>query len=334
MVGGGGVRVRILSTILAAAAAIVVVGCSHQGDSLVLAGDGTRLSSEEIDKDPLALLPGSPIGVVYADAQAAFGSQVGPAALAMMAAAVPLGADANFDAKRDVQKVYIGFYSLQGADLAAVIQGSFDPDAIQASVTRNTPTPLGVTLGKLTYAGNDLYVAGGLGFSVVTRHTIVAGNEAGMRRVLDRIRDKRVRRDMADWMVQLIESPKAAIVGVVDLTSQPMVSSLSQQLPFLSGLKVARVLGNYQNPGLNFAGALTYPDPATAAQASQSVQRIAQLASYSSLLALLGIRPPIQDMQARTEQSDVQFIVSVDAQSASGMVDAMSQAMRASALKK
>jgi len=292
------------------------------------------MSSEEIDKDPLALLPGSPIGVVYVDAQAAFGSQLGPAALALASTAVPLGVDANFDAKRDVQKVYVGFYSLEGADLAAVIQGNFDPEAIQASVARNAPTGLGVTLGKLTYAGNDLYVAGGLGFSVVTRHTIVAGNETGMRRVLDRVRDKRVRRDIADWMVQLIENPKAAIVGVLDLTSQPMVSGLSQQVPFLSGLKVARILGNYQNPGLNFAGALTYPDQPTAEQASQSLQRLAQLASYSSLLALLGIRPPIQDVQVRTEQGDVQFIVSVDAQSGSGVLDAMSQAMRAAAQKK
>jgi len=118
------------------------------------------------------------------------------------------------------------------------------------------------------------------------------------------------------------------MVGVADLTTQGSVAAAAQQLPFLNGLQVARVLGNFQAPGINFAGALTYPDAATAAAGGQSVQRIAQLASYTSLLALLGIKPPIQDMQVKTEKNDVQFIIAIDAQGASGMLDAMSQAMR------
>jgi len=322
------VRLRALLAVVTLSFASLVSSCSHKGDSLVLSGDGSRLSSEEIDKDPIALLPGGAIGLAYVDAQAAYQSQMGAAFASFTASALPLGPESNFDAKRDVSKVYLGFYSLQGADVAAVVQGNFDPDAIKASVGRGTPTMLGAPLTKLSYAGNDLYVAGDVGFVVATKHTVIAGNETGIRRVLDRIRDKRVRRDVSEWMLQLIETPKASMVGVADLTTQGSVAAAAQQLPFLNGLQVARVLGNFQAPGINFAGALTYPDAATAAAGGQSVQRIAQLASYTSLLALLGIKPPIQDMQVKTEKNDVQFIIAIDAQGASGMLDAMSQAMR------
>lgn len=314
--------------LILAFASMMVFACGHAKDSLVLAGDGTRLSAEQIDKDPLALLPGGAVGVAYIDLQAAFASQVGPAALGLAASAVPLGADSNFDPRRDLSKAYVGFYSLQGVDAAAVFVGTFDPDAIRASVDRRAPTILGAPLTKLSYAGNDLYIAGGVGFVVVTKHTLIAGNETGIRRCLDRIRDKNIRRDIAEWMVQLVESPKASIVAAADLTSQAQIAGAAQQLPFVNGLKLARVLGNFEPPGINFAGALTYPDPSSAQQAGQSVQRIAQWTAYTSLLALIGIRPPIQDMQVRTEQNDVQFIIKVDAQGASGVFEALSKSMR------
>jgi hypothetical protein len=322
-------RLRALLAIVSLVfASLASPACTKKGDTLVLAGDGSRLSSEQIDKDPIALLPGGAIGVTYVDLQAAFASQVGPAAVVMAASALPLGVDANFDARRDLSRVYVGMYSFQGVDAAAIFQGNFDPDAIRASVDRRAPTLLGAPITKLSYAGNDLYVAGGVGFVVVTKKTVIAGNETGIRRCLDRIRDKHVRRDISEWMAQLLENPKAAVVGAADLTSQPEVAGAAQQLPFLSGLRIARVLGNFEPPGINIAGALTYPDPASAQAAGQSVQRIAQWSSYAALLSLIGIRPPIQDMQVRTEQNDVQFIIKVDAQGASGMMDAVSQQMR------
>jgi len=323
------VRLRALIAFATLSLSVFVSACSHQGDSLVLAGDGTRMSAEEIDRDPLALLPGGALGLAYVDAQEAYKSQMGASFASFTAAALPLGPDANFDARRDVTKAFIGFYSLQGVDVAAVIQGNFDPDAIKSSVSKGSPTMLGAPLTKLSYAGNDLYIAGDVGFVVVTRHTVIAGNDVGIRRTLDRIRDKKVRRDVSEWMVQLIETPKASMVGVADLSSQSALSALAQQAPFLNNLQVARVLGNFQAPGINFAGALTYPDAANAEVASKSVQQLAQLASWTSLLAIIGIRPPIQNMQVQVEKNDVQFIVSIDAQGASGILDSLSGAMRA-----
>jgi len=321
-------RRGLLVVMAALLIAVCVQGCPKQGDSVVLAGDGTRLSSEEIDRDPLALLPGGPVGLVYLDAQAAFQSDLGPAAARLISHVVPLGPDANFDAKRDVRKAYIGAYSLQGADLAVVVQGTFDPDAIRTAADRGVMTALGVPLMHLEYARNDLYTAGGVGFVVVTRSTAVTGNETGIRRVLDRIRDKRVRRDVPSWMASLVETPKASMVGVADLSSEPQISATAQQFPFLGGLTIVRVLGNFEPPGINFAGSLTYPDPASAERAAESLQKVSQLTAYTNLLALIGIRPPIQNMQVRTEQKDVQFIVAVDSQSASSLLDLTGRSIR------
>jgi hypothetical protein len=327
-------RLRAGLGLVVAALWLLVSGCAHQGDSVVLAGDGSRLSADEIDRDPLALLPAGVIALVHADVQAAYASPVGEAAANLVTGVLPMGPETNFDARRDVRRVVLGVYSLQGADLAMVVQGTFDTDAIGRAMAHGAPTLMGAPFTKLTYAGNDLYIAGGLGFTVVTRRTLVAGNETGMRRVLDRVRDKRVKREIPDWMAQLVDSPKASIVGVADLAGQAPVAAAAQQMPFLGNLKMARVLGNFQPPGINFAGAMTYPDAASAAQAGGYVQRLAQLASYTSLLALIGVKPPIQDLQARVEQNDVQFILAVGSQSAGALLDALGRAVRGMTAKR
>ena len=166
-----------------------------------------------------------------------------------------------------------------------------------------------------------MFVLGDVGFVVVTRQTLVAGNETAIRRVLDRIRDKRVRRDVPDWMAKLIDTPEASIVGVADLSTDAIVAGAAQQTPFLNGLTVARVLGNFEAPGINFAGSLTYPDTATATQAAASLQEISKLSSYMALLSFFGIQPPIQNLQARVQDRDVQFIVAVNSNSAAQLMD-------------
>lgn len=202
-----------------------------------------------------------------------------------------------------------------------IVQGNFDPDAIRTAATMGRTNSLGVRLTRLEYANNDLFVAGDVGFVVVTRQTMIAGNETGIRRTLDRIRDKRVRREVPDWMASLVDDPKASIVGVGDLSTDPVVRGAAQQTPFLNGLTVVRVLGNFEPPGINFAGSITYPDNATASAAGASLDQLGQLTSYANLLAIIGIQPPIQNLQVRVEQRDVQFIAAVNAQGAAQMLD-------------
>src|SRR5262249_29139257 len=144
---------------------------------------------------------------------------------------IPIGQEAGFVAQRDLRSMVGGVYSLAGADAVAVAQGDFRPDLIQAAADRHATTALGVPLVHSKYAGNDVYTAGNVGFTVVTAHTLLVGNETGMRRALDRIRDGRVRREVPDWMTKLMDNPQASMLLAGDLTNQPHVAAVAKAAP-------------------------------------------------------------------------------------------------------
>jgi hypothetical protein len=296
--------------------ALAFAGCKHnEGDSVVVTGEGTRLSSEAIDKDSLALLPANPVALGWLDAQAFFASPFGTELNRLAAKYVPLGQEAGFVPQRDLKKVVAGIYSLAGADIVGVAQGDFNPDLIRASADRHTTSQLGVPLVHSAYAGNDVYTAGNIGFTVVTQHTLLVGNETGMRRALDRIRDNRLRREVPAWMTKLMENPQASMVLAGDVTNQPHVAALTKSLPFLNGLMNFRILGNFQPPGLNLAGTLSYSDPTSAAAGAGALRGLGQMGGLTSVLAIFGIGSPLQNVQANSQDNDATFVMALDGQS-------------------
>ena len=303
-------------------------GCTKKGNSIVLAGDGTRLSAEEIDRDPLALLPSGVVGLVHVDGRAAFQSSLGGPITQVIQSFMPLGPESNFEPARDVRRVVVGLYSLQGADVAMIVQGTLDPDAIRNAAMNGRPTAFGVPLTRVTYANNDVFVAGDVNFVIVTRQTMIVGSETGIRRTLDRIRDKRVRRDVPNWMASAIDTPQASIVAVADLSTDPAVQAAAQQAPFLYGLTVVRILGNFQPPGMHLAGTLTYPDVDRANTASSSLAQVARLSSVASLLSLIGIQSPIDSIQVRTEDRDVQFTATINARGVGPLLEWWTRSLR------
>jgi len=75
----------------------------------------------DLDSDPLALLPGSAVVVANLDAKAMFASaSVGAQAGALADALLPLGDDAGFEARRDVDRIVLGVYPSTGADAVAL----------------------------------------------------------------------------------------------------------------------------------------------------------------------------------------------------------------------
>jgi membrane-associated protease RseP (regulator of RpoE activity) len=202
-----------------------------------------------------------------------------------------------------------------------IIQGTFDPDAIRNAAMNGQPTASGRPVTRVQYANNDVYVVGDISFVVVTKETMIAGNETGIRRTLDRIRDKKVRRDVPAWMAELVENPSASIVAIADLSTDPVVRSAAQQMPFLDNLSVVRILGNFEPPGINLAGTLSYPDTVKATSAGASLEGIARLSSFTQLLSLVGIQPPIKNIEVRVEDRDVKFIAAINSRGAAQMID-------------
>jgi hypothetical protein len=258
--------------------------------------------------DALALLPGNPIIAGTVDARAFFGSQTFGADLAKLVEKyVPIGAEAGFQASRDVDRVTFGSYSYQGIDIAAIVVGRFDSAKIKLLATSQSPTKAGVPLVVSQYTGRDIYTVNNIGFTLLSDTRAIVGTEQGMRRVLERIKDKRVKRDISPWMLQTIETSGAALAVVGDFATQPIPQDVSRQIPFMQqGLKAARLIATFKD-GVQLAGALTYPDAASADTASQAVK---QAASLSKWLAVFGIK--VQNVDIKVEKTDVQVSAGID----------------------
>jgi hypothetical protein len=309
-VSRGAVRV-LFPLLLTLAGAAALAGCRGK-ESIVSIGGDKKLSAEDIDKDPIALLPGGAVGFGYLDAQAFFASSIGPSGLRLAARIVPLTPEMNFDPKRDIQFVWGGVYSMQGADFAMIVQGTFDQTAIEAAANRGAVTAVGKPLTKIDYAGNTMYVSGEVGLVLLTPKTALLGNSAGLRRGLDRIRDGRVKREIPDWMIDLSKTEGAQVTFGADLASQPAPATMVAQVPFLQGMKTARLIGKFEPPGLKVAGALTYPDAATAQNAEGQIRQMGQLATMANALSFLGIGTPLQSLESRCEEADVQVLALVE----------------------
>jgi hypothetical protein len=265
--------------------------------SLVPIG-GERVPAEQIDRDPLALLPGGV--VVFGDLKLAslYATPMAADVLGLLQAIVPLGAEANFDPTRDTWRVVGGAYAMQGVDFCAVVQGRFDVGAIQRAAEFRAAGPSGLPIVKSRYAEYDVFTLGNLGFVVLTPSTMLAGNEVGMRRALDRLRRGALERKVPEWMTTFANGTSAAFTVACDFgadsvlrapgavpamaslpsaglgsapsgsPAEPILEAASGTLPFLHGLRVVRILGDFSNPGLNLACSLTYGAPETAASAA------------------------------------------------------------------
>jgi len=307
-------------------ALVALTGCAKKQEVVAQTAADKELTAREIDDDPLALLPGGAIGLFYVDTQKLFASEFGQKVLAMARARSPLPESAGFDPARDLQSAYIGSYSMQGVDVAAVLTGAFDREKIEKAAESTEQTALGAPVVKSTYAGRTLYTARNVGFVVLTPRTVLAGTETGIRRALDRIKEGRAKRQLPEWMSKLLTTPNASIAGGVDLRSQPVSDAARAQLPFLNDLETARILGNFEPPGLNFAGTLTYTDEAAAARGAEAVRQLHEtLQSYRFLMAIIGIAQPVQKLEAEAQGKDTRFVVGLEGQAIVRLLDKAEQ---------
>jgi hypothetical protein len=303
--------------------ALPMLGCSHTEDLIVQTGAGKEPSAGELDKEPLALLPGGVVGIASADASALVASKFGSRLLALLNQRLPVPPSAGFDPARDLQHLYVGLYSMQGADISGVAIGKFDKAKLELAVNGMERTPDGVPIAKRQYAGRTLYTAAGFGFCLLTDHTALFGNDTGIRRALDRVREGRVRRQTLPWMDKLLDGEKSApFVAGADLRAQAIPEAASSNLAFLNKLETMALVGNFADPGINLAGTLVYSDEAKAQQGAANVQALAQkLGTYGTLLALVGIPQPVRQLQAEARGKEAAFVVALDAAAVAALLD-------------
>jgi hypothetical protein len=316
------------SLIPLAVALLLVTGCPKTDQSLVLVG-GTTVSAAAIDEAPLSLLPSGALIIGTLDAKALMQSSFGPQVAELASALLPLGPESNFVAARDVSRIYAAAYAMQGADVCAVLQGNFDASAIGQAATARARTPSGTPLVRTQYAGYEIYTVANIGFAVLTRATILSGTETGMRRALDRLRYGSLENALPGWMRDLLEQQRdAAFVMVGDLSQQGVVAAAAAQVPFLGGITLLRLLGNFRPPGMNVVGTVGYRDAAAAAQGAAALGQLQQLAYLASLLASWGFGGQMPPLDVSQQGSDVAFATSLDTGLVSMLLTAAAQLLR------
>ena len=313
---------RAVAWLLSASCFALLPGCSNNEDIIVQTGVGKELDAVQIDKEPLALLPGGVVGIASVDTTQLFASPFGNRVLTLLNQHLPVPASADFQPARDLAHLYLGLYSMQGADLSGVAVGKFNKAKIEAAVNGVEKTPQGVPIAKRQYAGHTLYTAGGAGFCVLTDNTALFGNDTGIRRALDRIHEGRVRRQTLPWMDKLLSGQTAPIIAGADLRAQAIPEAASNNLGFLNGLETMAFVGNFADPGINLAGTLTYGDEAGAKAGADNVQSLSQkLGTYGALLSLMGIPQPVRQLQAESKGKEAAFVVGLDAGAMGELLD-------------
>lgn len=288
-------------------------GCAGAQERITPTVAERELSQAEIDGDPLALLPGGVVGFARLEAPEAFKTAFGPSLANLARQLAPLPPTAGFDVERDLERVFVGFYSIQGADLAGVAVGRFDEARIRAAAQFAIGPSTASTLVQSPYANRTLYTVNNTGFCILTSRTALFGSETGIRRALDRIREGRAMRRLPNWTEDLLDAKQAPIGVGVDLRANALSDGIRQQVPFVEGLEAARARGNFAAPGLNLAASLRY---ANADQASTGAQRVVQtremLSQAGFLMALFGIAQPIERLEARPNASEVDVVLSAN----------------------
>jgi hypothetical protein len=282
----------------------LALGCGGKG--AVAAGE----KKPDLDADPIALLPSSAVVVASVDARGIFdGTGVGAQIASMADKLVPLGDDAGFQAKRDVDRVVAASYAVTGADVAAVVSGRFDEAKIAAATKARNGSPITKTM----YAGHAVYATGPGVYTVISGKTLVAGTTDGVRRVLDKIATGKIERTLPPWVLDTLQTQGAEVAVAGDFATQPLAAAAfgSIRLPWVEGLKVARIIGNFDKPGLNVAATLTYTTPEQATSAADGVRA---LTGWIKLLGPLLGGISLQSFDVQTAAADVQCKASVDDQ--------------------
>jgi hypothetical protein len=296
--------------------ALALVGCG--GDAAKPAAAPTAV---DVDRDPIALLPADAVILGSLDAKGFFASENAASQVSRLVTdLVPIGDECGFEPARDVDRVVLGIYSTQGADAAAVLRGRFDTAKIASAAAAHSATRAGGMISSALYLGHTVYVVDQARFVVLTPGTIVAGTEAGVRRVLERIEAGKVGRAVAPWMIETIETKGAELAFAADFHSQPLTAVAIQSMPiaFLSGMTTARVVTDFGSKGAEFDATLTYRDAPGAQSAADQIRTVGGWGKALSMW--LTFVPEVEGLDVKTENTDVKLKGSIDDHALRGLL--------------
>ncbi len=303
-------------------------GCAKTEEVIVITGQGQQAPAAAVDEDPWQLLPPGAVMWLRMDMKQAFQAQFGAQIEKILVDLLPFAQGSGIEPRKDMDVVVGALYATVGSDVVAISQGRFDPQAIESAVTQKSESVGGLPIQVVTFAGAKMYVAGQAAMAVLTEKSLVFGTQLGVRRVLERVEEGRLKRTLPAWYEALLEQGAADFQWGIDLDSQPVPAAFRTQLEFLNQLRAARLLGNFRPPGLNLAGTLTYETPPSAeAAATEMLGLEKSLGQYDIILAALRVPKPIRSLRAQAIDKDTQLAVELDGLAIAAFMDNIGQFM-------
>jgi len=321
-------RAIVRSSLLGIVIATALAGCGSSPKGAEYVVKPVVAAAVDVDADPSALLPFGSVLAANIDAKAVINSSAGGDIAAITERVVPFASQIDFQAKRNLDRAWVGMYSFSGADVLGVLSGRFHPEKI--ADLNGKSTPMGVMVVS-TYAGRTVVTVANIGFTVLTPKTALVGSETAMRRALDRISAGTVKRELPQWMSDWTAQSGFPVLIASDVTKQSAPKTLISYMPWLAGMQYVRIRGRF-NPDGSFgaSGALTFPDGAKAAASAQGLQNISKSFTTLAMLRLLGIDPLVRNMTVTPAGNDVQFSTTIDEKTERVLLKMLSDALAGS----
>lgn len=286
-------------------------GCGPK-EAITPVSEGKVLTAAEIEKDPLALLPGGMVAFGRADAKAFFASPSAPQSTQAALALVPLTPEMGFVPSRDLSLLHFGAYAFGGSDLCAVVEGSFDKGAIAKAAEKGALSAAGKPLVKSSYAERDVFVSGDVAVTILTAKIALAGSQTGVRRALDRVRDRRVKREVPGEWLEFVQKPGTHFGLIADTSKESLSDATLKEAPYLRGARTAKALGTFEGPGANAGGVVTYDTAENAQRGEAQAKEWQQMAGLMNFFAIFGAKSPIKHMETRISDRDLQIAAVLD----------------------
>lgn len=262
------------------------------------------------EADPYTLLPPAAVVVVKVHAKAVFGNgAIGGDVATLADQFVPLGNDAGFHPKTDVDEVLAAGYATSGGDVAAVLVGRFDVDRIAHA----TKTKRAGTIVSEPHPGGTLYRSGREAWSPLTAKTLIAGTPEGVRDVLDCVAKGTLDRWEPAWMLTTLETPSVTFAVAGDFASRPLAAAAIGvvSLPWVKGIHQVRATGVLRADALDVDATVTYGNPGEAKDAEGGMRRSVQMLDVLGAV-LGGLR--LQGFDTKVDAQDLRVTFGLDAQ--------------------
>lgn len=292
---------------------LLLAGCGSQQEHIVDAAGGRRAPDVAIDRDSWGLFPAGALVWGQVDIQALSRAEFGPAILERAQRGVPLSRGAGIDWAKDVETAHFAVYASARGDVATVLKGRFDAQKLRAAITADPVTSSGEPISISKFAGAEVIHAGAWSLSILTSRTIAVGTEIGVRRILERVEEGRVARALPHWFEKMLQTAGGRAHLGVDLDAQPVPATIRSELDFLAGIRGARLIGNFESPGLNIAGTLSYDTKERAEHARSRIDsNVTSLERATWLLTILKVPRPIRRFESSVAGQTVQFATELE----------------------